>query len=241
MSWKIIGWCGCIADPYGYPVQGNRHFDTSISLNDLRLVANTAQIFGVNAQIFGHTDVCPEGEHVSLYQPNKQTLLSHLRRVSEQSTPTDQLLFVSTNHGTQSGLLTSDPVDPFEADRDALFITPADLSSALSTFKGLQLLLIVCCHAGTFLSIATERRTVIACCGRNETYHISPSEQPHSPILRELLGRLAGAKLEGFSDLPRCDLSTAIPLAFQNSLHPKFTPAFLPNPIPSNCTQFTPP
>lgn len=224
MTAHALLWCGF--------AKGDGASDDFVaSVHDLELACRAAKALGIapaNIHAFMcRTDLLPADFRGSRHLATRAELSSVLHNLR----PEDALFFVATNHGVPQGLLTSERVDEFEEDNlTPRQLSPGELRKMLDGREGAQILVIAACHAGIFLDLGGEKRTVIAACSADETYRWEDKERPCSPLLPELFGAWTGTTFEGRPEPPRKPAlkaafeATKVRLANGYEGHPTRTP-----------------
>lgn len=205
---RAIIWCG--------QIRPNSPLDPVAFRNDIEIAHRAAVRRGVDPReiqaLVCDDALLPEEFSGQWHSPDLASLDRVTRALARTSTSQDGLLFIATNHCGYDGLLTEiEPPDEFADDEpDPAYIHPASLQAYLDRIAGQQVVLVATCHAGMFLSLANERRLVLASCGNETDYTHTETHPPRSLFLSEVLSHWAGTVLGDYPEPEACPLLEAV-------------------------------
>ena len=194
MTRRAFIWCG--------QTRGER--DAGTSANDVSIAINSARALNVperEIRLFACESLPGRRRHpVQHHDATIEELRGAIGLASEEASAEDMLLFVATNHGGPSGLMTSSRSDEFDLTSESRVLSERLLGQMLDPIEGSQILLIGACYSGLFLNIARTGRVVLSACDQNSTVQWEDLPPLCTPFLSIFLNTWTGASHQGEGD-----------------------------------------
>jgi len=227
MTTRAILWCGTLKEDRAVSATDVResrkerralqedpnalNLDLAAQVNGLDLAFRAALHLGARPRDI-HACVCRDDllprEFVTTYHPATVEALQRLTRsFVPDAEEDDSLLFIATNHGEKTGLVTSAMIDELDDDDASRFLTPGALDACLAALPGRQAIIIAACYAGQYLKLgARPGRVVLVSCSADEVYWIRKDDEGAcSAFLEHLFAAWCGVALS--DSIPRAQLS----------------------------------